>query len=69
MSTTPSNQFTTSPRSTTLIYTRDALTTEEVVQKWHDDTHPDPWKFCMLQPCHAIHELSQGVVTQGGLHR
>jgi hypothetical protein len=69
MSNTHSNLINTSARSTTLIYTRDADSLMDVVKNWHDDTHPDPRQFCMLQPCHAIQDLNREVVGQGGLHR
>lgn len=63
------NIFTTTPHTVTPIYLRDATKPTDVVRNWHDDTHPDPWPLCMLQPCHAIHTLEVEVVGANGLYR
>jgi len=26
----------------------------DVVRRWHDDTHPDPWRWCHEEPCDTL---------------
>lgn len=33
----------------------------DVLRRWHDDTHPGPFKFCYEQPCHGMRQAVEAL--------
>lgn len=31
----------------------------DVVRRWHDEHHPDAWKFCTAEPCADVRRVAE----------